>query len=391
MVGWAGGVATLRSSAVKSLEYDKYVDDDILSYALGMLCAHIPPFQSQTHAAHFHPLAVGEWLNADEDVIRRRASIGQDPELTNALRYVDQILVPMNIRSGHWHLMVIDRQSKMIHYFDPFHLRNPYFKGDPEKAVKNLKSFLEEYTKEDPLSQFTDINDYTFLLAHENESFRDKLPLQLTGCGCAIHCISFAVDMMKGSHFPISDEQTKHLRKVLRALINTSQPFGTSRSHRQEWSARIAARDLFVEMEIDIYSGTLGSPLVPAPAGDGNACKTTTTSFYSTNGKSNEQGEPHESPDQVPQDGMEIEMQNGVNLDQQCESQEMEELDKVDTVQATISRISDETMEEPIIEKGSRKRQSEEGDEPARKAKKKYHSGKARTEKKRAMKAAYKA
>ena len=117
---------------------------------------------------------------------------------------------------------------------------------------------------------------------------------------------------MKGCHFPISDEQTKHLRKVLHALINTSQPFGTSRSHRQEWSARIAARDLFVEMEIDIYSGTLDSPLVPAPAGIGNACKTTTTSFYSTNGKLNEPGEPHESPDQVPQDGMEIEMQNGV-------------------------------------------------------------------------------
>jgi hypothetical protein len=64
--------------------------------------------------------------------------------------------------------------------------------------------------------------------------------------------------------------------------------------------------------EPSLHSGTLGSPLVPAPAGDGNACKTTTTSFYSTNGKSSEQGEPHESPDQVPQDGMEIEMQNGV-------------------------------------------------------------------------------
>ena len=171
-------------------------------------------------------------------------------------------------------------------------------------------------------------------------------------------------------------------------------------------------------MEIDIYTGTLGSPLVPAPAGDGNAFKTTTTSFYSTNGKSNEQGEPHESPDQVPQDGMEIEVyreeqgqkedteepksasksratpatpQSTVckttstshhNLDQQGESQEMEELGKVDTVQATISRISDQTKKEHIAEKGSRKRPAEEASEPARKAKKKCRSNKARAEKK---------
>ena len=142
---------------------------------------------------------------------------------------------------------------------------------------------------------------------------------------------------MKGSHCPISDEQTKHLRKVLRARINTSHPFGNTRSYRQEWSARIAARDFLDEMEIDIYSGTLNSPSdhkddmtqsvtqisrpnqsavqpsisaktpieelkaasesqatpvtpqstdPPATAGIGNVCKTTTTSHHSSDGRS---------------------------------------------------------------------------------------------------------
>ena len=65
---------------------------------------------------------------------------------------------------------------------------------------------------------------------------------------------------------------------------------------------------------------------------------------------------------------------------------------KVNTVQAVISRLDDQKIKEPVNEKGSRKRQSEEGSEPARKAtKRKSHSGKALTEKKRAIKAAKKA
>ena len=51
MVGWVG-VATLQSSAVKSLEYHSYMDYNIISYALGMLCAHIPPFHSKRQGEH---------------------------------------------------------------------------------------------------------------------------------------------------------------------------------------------------------------------------------------------------------------------------------------------------------------------------------------------------
>jgi hypothetical protein len=82
------------------------------------------------------------------------------------------------------------------------------------------------------------------ILAHENPMFKDRLPLQLKGNGCAIHCISFAVDVMSGHHASLTDAQTEPLRKVLRAILNTSCPFGTGRSYRNEWEARAAAMEL---------------------------------------------------------------------------------------------------------------------------------------------------
>jgi hypothetical protein len=121
------------------------------------------------------------------------------------------------------------------------------------------------YAKNDHLCGFSDIKNYQMILAHENPTFKDSLPLQLKGNGCAIHCISFAVDVMSGHHASLTDAQTEPLRKVLRALLNTSTPFGTTRSYKQEWeardqSARIAAREFLDEMEIDICSSTHSNP-----------------------------------------------------------------------------------------------------------------------------------
>ena len=312
------------------------------------------------------------------------------------------------------------------------------------------------------------------ILAHENPTFKDRLPLQLKGNGCAIHCISFAVDVMSGHHASLTDAQTEPLRKVLRALLNTSTPFGTTRSYKQEWeardqNARTAARDFLDKMEIDISSGTLSSqpdhredkaqsviqihrpdlstvhhscsaetpmeelktdsvsqvtpatPQSPATAGIGNMCKTTTTSHHNLD----QQGELHEMEELSKDDAMDIDAhideakgQDPSSIRNEAQAQEPSSsdhqtspqvqvktntahavivhpsppqmLDKVDTVQATTSRISDQTIKEHITEKGSRKRPAEEVSEPAGKAKKKCHSNKARAEKKRAQKAAKK-
>jgi hypothetical protein len=148
--------------------------------------------------------------------------------------------------------MIADRNLKVIHYFDPLHLRRPVFKGNPTGAVHKLKCYISEYSKNDPLCSFSDIQDYQTILAHENPAFNDRLPLQLKGNGCAIHCISFSVYLMSGHHATLTYAQTEPLRKVLRALINTSSPFGTGRSYRQEWEARAAEKAAAQEqMEMD--------------------------------------------------------------------------------------------------------------------------------------------
>ena len=51
-----------------------------------MLCAQIHPFKSELQAAHFAPLAINEWLYCNEDILRKRARIGQDSELQYALQ-----------------------------------------------------------------------------------------------------------------------------------------------------------------------------------------------------------------------------------------------------------------------------------------------------------------
>ena len=38
MVGWAGGVPVMRQNAVLSLQFDRQVEDDIISFAFGLLC-----------------------------------------------------------------------------------------------------------------------------------------------------------------------------------------------------------------------------------------------------------------------------------------------------------------------------------------------------------------
>ena len=157
MVGWAGGVPVMRQNAVLSLQFDRQVEDDIISFAFGMLCAQIHPFKSELHAAHIAPLAINEWLYCNEDILRKRARIGQDSELQYALRYVDLLLIPVNIRDSHWHLMIADRNHKVIHYFDPLHLRRPVFKGNPTGAAHKLKCYISEYAKNDHLCGFSDI------------------------------------------------------------------------------------------------------------------------------------------------------------------------------------------------------------------------------------------
>ena len=71
MVGWAGGVPVMRQNAVLSLQFDRQVEDDIISFAFGMLCAQIHPFKSELHAAHIAPLAINEWLYCNEDILRK--------------------------------------------------------------------------------------------------------------------------------------------------------------------------------------------------------------------------------------------------------------------------------------------------------------------------------
>jgi hypothetical protein len=330
--------------------------------------------------------------------------------------------------------MIADRNHKVIHYFDPLHLRRPVFKGNPTGAAHKLKCYISECAKNDHLCGFSDIENYQMILAHENPTFKDRLPLQLKGNGCAIHCISFAVDLMSGHHASLTDAQTEPLRKVLRALLNTSTPFGTTRSYKQEWeardqNARTAARDFLDKMEIDISSDALSSksdhredkaqsviqihrpdlstvhhscsaetpmeelktdsvsqvtpatPQSPATASIGNVCKTTTTSHHNLD----QQGETHEIEELSKDDAMDIdahidgeakgedpssirnEEQEPSNSDHQTPPQIQA---KVNTVQAVISRLDDQKIKEPVNEKGSRKRQSEEGNEPARKAKK---------------------
>ena len=156
-------------------------------------------------------------------------------------------------------------------------------------------------------------------------------------------------------------------------------------------------------MEIDICIGTLSSP--------SDHSEDTTQAVTQSSGPEQsaiQQSSPAETPMEEPNkdDGMGIDAHISGNSNGRDpsnlrnEEQESSSSDrqtppqvqaKVNTAQAVISRLDNQKIKEPIIEKGSRKRQSEEGNEPARKAKKKYHSGKARTEKKRAMKAAYKA
>ena len=45
------------------------MEDDIVSLAFGMLCAHIPSFKSELNAAHVVPLAINEWLYCNEDIL----------------------------------------------------------------------------------------------------------------------------------------------------------------------------------------------------------------------------------------------------------------------------------------------------------------------------------
>ena len=106
------------------------------------------------------------------------------------------MLIPVNIRGSHWHLMIADRNHKVIHYFDPLHLQRPVFKGNPIGAVHKLKCYISEFAKNEHRCAFSDIEKYQMILAHENPTVKDRLLLQLKGNRCAIYCISFAVDLM---------------------------------------------------------------------------------------------------------------------------------------------------------------------------------------------------
>ena len=98
----------------------------------------------------------------------------------------------------------------------------PAYQGDPARSMQQMVEHIK--TVSNASSSFNDIDDYTMCLAHEHEAFKDRLPFQRGGRGSAIHCISFAADMMTGRHSPVSDAQTKHLRIILRVLMNTPNP-----------------------------------------------------------------------------------------------------------------------------------------------------------------------
>ena len=106
--------------------------------------------------------------------------------------------------------------------------------GNPELAVIHLKEYISYVS--DSNSMFADIWQYSVSYAHEE--FRPwNLPRQYSGNGCALHCLSFAANMMSEQHVQVSDHDTDILRYMFRVLLNTSEPFGSACSHSSQADA----------------------------------------------------------------------------------------------------------------------------------------------------------
>ena len=92
--------------------------------------------------------------------------------------------------------------------------------------MRKFKEYISAVS--DGESVFKDIFSYEEFLAH---NFFREIPIQKGGCGCAIHCLSFAANLMSGVHVRISDFQTKYLRVMFAALLNSTESFGPDKSH----------------------------------------------------------------------------------------------------------------------------------------------------------------
>jgi hypothetical protein len=232
-VGPGSGVV-LSQNNFESMMGNNMVDDCMFEQALALVCSFKTVFSSSLQAACFSPLAYVQMSNG---FYRRQSRVhGEvvdriDKELTAALQYVDILFVPINIENKHWHIYVVCREQAKIILFDPFHFSEVDMMGNPELAVIHIKEYISYVS--DSSSLFADVWHYSVSYAHEEISHW-QLPWQLQGNGCALHCLSFAANMLSGKHIQITDSDTQVIRSLFRILLNTSESFGPVYSHSSQ-------------------------------------------------------------------------------------------------------------------------------------------------------------
>jgi hypothetical protein len=219
------------------------VDDCMFEQALALVCSFKTVFSSSLKAACFSPLAYVQMSNG---YYRRQSRVHgevvdrNDKELTAALQYVDILFVPINIENKHWHICVVCREQAKIILFDPFHFTEVDMMGNPELAMIHIKEYISYVS--DSSSLFADVWQYSVSYAHEE--FRPWiLPRQTYGNGCALHCLSFAANIMSEQHVRVSDHDTNTLRYMFRVLLNTSESFGPACSHSSQAGAHTLPTD----------------------------------------------------------------------------------------------------------------------------------------------------
>ena len=224
-VGPGSGVV-LSQNNFESMMGNNMVDDCMFEQALALVCSFKTVFRSSLKAACFSPLAYVQMSNG---YYRRQSRVhGEvvdriDKELTAALQYVDILFVPINIENKHWHICVVCREQAKIILFDPFHFSEVDMMGNPELAVIHIKEYISYVS--DSSSLFADVWHYSVSYAHEEISHW-QLPWQHQGNGCALHCLSFAANMLSGKHVQITDSDTQVICSLFRILLNTSESFG---------------------------------------------------------------------------------------------------------------------------------------------------------------------
>ena len=214
-VGWGGGEYQLNNGDWVSLQGENMVTSEVLGQALALICCP-NIFPSHHRAAVIHPLATAQWLSGVKGTYSECEGAQDfsslDSNLECALRYVHLVFVPVNILNEHWHIIAVSRVSKQVLYFDPFHLRKPRYAGQPMYAMSRIKLFLQFCS--DGQSLFRDIGEYSSAVAHDVIPMR-RLPFQVGGNGCAMHCFAFAANLLSQKHVAISDANTEELRVIL--------------------------------------------------------------------------------------------------------------------------------------------------------------------------------